>query len=105
MTVHQHMADWERVERIQGYSSRETAEKQLIGQWMDRVWQTVVLGQLVHGKLKEVNYACDVYFTLEVPHGKKTLYVKGPFEEFLPAGENANGEICRVLPVVPEDHL
>jgi hypothetical protein len=91
MGKHQHIADWEKVGRIKAYSEREKSEKRLVGQWMDRVWQTVVFGQLVQGELCQVDYPCDVIFTLEVPHGNKTLHIKGPYEEFFPVEQKEGG--------------
>jgi hypothetical protein len=83
-----HVTDWEKVDQIKRYSKRMAAQEQLVGQWMDHpAWQAVVFGQLVQGKLTGVNYACDVVFTLDVPHGNKTLHIEGPYEEFLPVAD------------------
>jgi hypothetical protein len=84
MTKQKHVIDWEKLSQIKGYSQREKAEKRLVGQWMDRVWQTVVFGQLVQGELCRVDYADVVTFTLDVPHSNKMLHIEGPYEEFVP---------------------
>jgi hypothetical protein len=84
MTEHQHVADWQKTEQIKQWSDRDARQKRLVEQWMELEWQTIVFGQLVQGELKQVNYACDVVFPLDVPHGNKTLHIEGPFEEFLP---------------------
>jgi hypothetical protein len=47
---------------------------------------------LVQGELCQVDYACDVIFTLKVPHGNKTLHIKGPYEEFFPVEQKEGVE-------------
>lgn len=89
MNSARHVLEWNSIAQ-QGTGGLSQLKDQMVAAWIaHRTWQTVIFGQTVEGTLTTVDYADRVFFTLEVFHGLKILYITGPFEQFFPVEEKA----------------
>lgn len=78
-----HVKAWK---QAKGNTKRENA---LLEQWFEQLWQVAAFGLTWEGTLSNINYACDVFFTLKVidpADTNRTISIEAPFEQFRQKG-------------------
>jgi len=91
-----HVKAWSYAEKHPDYRTRsdytlEDACDRLIDEWLQHThWKVTAFGREWEGELSQINYGCDVFFTLRCPDPEdpnRTLCIEAPFEQFTPIGK------------------